>query len=352
MHFPAHPTAGFESLAGDTPSCGDWDHRRDRCRGRRGIGGVRAISYALKGNLFGGNGREVAGVLDFGFRPPDWIAKFGQAISFLGHQPGRSRCTGGLEGPAEINMSLPDFILRNFRWKAGALILAVFVWFLIQLAISEGFRPSESLLADFQEETFLEQPVHVLTAPTDTHRFKVTPDRVLVTIRANASVLKRLTVADIRAFVDLADWVDSTNLVTGARRMSTRLKALPFVDQVAWAVTVERIELPLVQPRSDYEFNERIFGTDGVRGTANIEPVTLKPPEAAALRLMFQEPSASSQLRGKHKIVIGRTHACRVMLETRFRPAFFNGRGCPLHRTAADARCGLRRAASAPTPAS
>ena len=111
-------------------------------------------------------------------------------------------------------MSLPDFVLKNLRWKAGALILAVFVWFLIQLAISEGFRPSENLLADFQEETFLEQSVHVLTAPTDTHRFKVTPDRVLVTIRANASVLKKLTADDIRAFVDL---VDSTNAVTVGR---------------------------------------------------------------------------------------------------------------------------------------
>ena len=141
-------------------------------------------------------------------------------------------------------MSLPDFILKNFRWKAGALILAVFVWFLIQLAISEGFRPSENLLADFQEETFLEQSVHVLTAPTDSHRFKVTPDRVLVTIRANASVLKRLTATDIRAFVDL---VDSTNAVAGAGAVRVHTPegvARSSIKVKPEAVTVEKLDSP------------------------------------------------------------------------------------------------------------
>ena len=53
---------------------------------------------------------------------------------------------------------------------------------------------------------------------------------------------------------------------------------------------------------------KKIFGTDGVRGTANIEPVTaetaLKLGRAAAH--VFKNLEVQSRGRGKHKIVIGK----------------------------------------------
>jgi len=63
---------------------------------------------------------------------------------------------------------------------------------------------------------------------------------------------------------------------------------------------------------------KKIFGTDGVRGTANIEPVTaetaLKLGRAAAH--VFQHLEAHSRSRGKHKIVIGKdTRLSGYMLE-------------------------------------
>jgi phosphoglucosamine mutase len=62
----------------------------------------------------------------------------------------------------------------------------------------------------------------------------------------------------------------------------------------------------------------KIFGTDGVRGTANIEPVTaetaLKLGRAAAH--VFKNLEAQSRGRGKHKIVIGKdTRLSGYMLE-------------------------------------
>lgn len=102
-------------------------------------------------------------------------------------------------------MALPDFILNNFRWKVGALTLAVFVWFLIQFAISKGYRPSEHPLTAPREHTFTDLPVLVLTPPDDTQLFKITPAKVDVTIHATAIALNRLIKADIKAFVDLAD---------------------------------------------------------------------------------------------------------------------------------------------------
>ncbi|HEY2952085.1 MAG TPA: phosphoglucosamine mutase [Verrucomicrobiae bacterium] len=62
----------------------------------------------------------------------------------------------------------------------------------------------------------------------------------------------------------------------------------------------------------------KIFGTDGVRGTANIEPVTAE----TALKLgraaghVFKNLEAESRSRGKHKIVIGKdTRLSGYMLE-------------------------------------
>jgi phosphoglucosamine mutase len=64
--------------------------------------------------------------------------------------------------------------------------------------------------------------------------------------------------------------------------------------------------------------NNRIFGTDGVRGTANIEPVTaetaLKLGRAAAH--VFKNLNRQARDRGKHKIVIGKdTRLSGYMLE-------------------------------------
>jgi phosphoglucosamine mutase len=64
--------------------------------------------------------------------------------------------------------------------------------------------------------------------------------------------------------------------------------------------------------------NKRLFGTDGVRGTANIEPVTAE----TALKLgraaghVFKNLQTESRSRGKHKIVIGKdTRLSGYMLE-------------------------------------
>jgi phosphoglucosamine mutase len=63
---------------------------------------------------------------------------------------------------------------------------------------------------------------------------------------------------------------------------------------------------------------KKIFGTDGVRGTANIEPITaetaLKLGQAAAH--VFKNFESESRGRGKHKIVIGKdTRLSGYMLE-------------------------------------
>src|SRR5262245_40741092 len=67
-----------------------------------------------------------------------------------------------------------------------------------------------------------------------------------------------------------------------------------------------------------YAAAKKIFGTDGVRGTANLEPVTaetaLKLGRAAAH--VFKNLAGDGHLRGRHKIVIGKdTRLSGYMLE-------------------------------------
>ena len=74
---------------------------------------------------------------------------------------------------------------------------------------------------------------------------------------------------------------------------------------------------------------KKIFGTDGVRGTANLEPVTAE----TALRLgraaghVFKNLESQARDRSKHKIVIGKdTRLSGYMLEPAL-AAGFTGRG-------------------------
>ena len=139
---------------------------------------------------------------------------------------------------------LPDFILNNFRWKIGALTLSIFVWFLIQFAISKGYQPNESPLTDLRERTFSEQPVFVLTAPDNTQAFHLTPAKVEITIRATAIGLSRLAKSEVKAFVDLAD---ATNVVSEIKEVFARTPVGTEISSIKVkppSVTVERGGVP------------------------------------------------------------------------------------------------------------
>ena len=93
---------------------------------------------------------------------------------------------------------------------------------------------------------------------------------------------------------------------------------------------------------------KKIFGTDGVRGTANVEPVTAE----TALKLgraaghVFKNLESQARGRGRHKIVIGKdTRLSGYMLENALSSGILSmGVDVLVHRPAADARRGLRHA--------
>ena len=65
-------------------------------------------------------------------------------------------------------MALRDYIFENLRWKLAAVLVAVLVWFSIQLAIQKGFQNYIWLTIHTDLDNLRDQP-----------RFKALLNRVL-----------------------------------------------------------------------------------------------------------------------------------------------------------------------------
>lgn len=141
-------------------------------------------------------------------------------------------------------MAFRDFILSNFKWKLGALSMAMFVWFIIQIALSRGFNPTEHPLSDVRTRIFFRQPVLVAENPDDPHTFKITPAKVDVTIRSTSSALNKLTENDIKAFVSLAGDQDEMELTREVLVYVPKNVDIDSIKVEPPAVTVVRLAKP------------------------------------------------------------------------------------------------------------
>ncbi len=102
-------------------------------------------------------------------------------------------------------MPLRDFILKNFRWKLIALLLAITVWFFIQPFLPHDIKPTDHSLTDRAIHRFSSHPVMILKAPGDSAVYKVTPSRVEITVRSRPGILNKPSENDIKVFVNLVD---------------------------------------------------------------------------------------------------------------------------------------------------
>ena len=141
-------------------------------------------------------------------------------------------------------MAFRDFILNNFKWKLGALSMAMFVWFIIQIALSRGCSPTEHPLSDVRTRIFFRQPVLVTAHPDDPRSFKITPAKVDVTVRSTSGALNKLTENDIKAYVSLAGEQDETELTKEVLVYVPKNVDIDSVKVEPPAVTVVRVVKP------------------------------------------------------------------------------------------------------------
>ncbi len=97
-------------------------------------------------------------------------------------------------------MSLRLFILHNFWLKILSLVLACGIW----LTISD-YKSAQSLFGSRFPTLELRCPVTVMVSPNSRSVVTVEPNGVIVKVRAEDAVLKKLTPENIQAYVRLPD---------------------------------------------------------------------------------------------------------------------------------------------------
>ena len=95
-------------------------------------------------------------------------------------------------------MPLRPFIFENLWLKVFSLILATLIWFAIQ-----SNQLPQNLFSPRAQE--LRCPVNVMVPPGNPTAFKVEPGVVLVKLRADEAVLKKLSSETIHAYVTITD---------------------------------------------------------------------------------------------------------------------------------------------------
>jgi len=90
---------------------------------------------------------------------------------------------------------LREVILRNLGWKILSLGLAVAIWLTVRAAINE--RGGDRV------HTFEEIPAQIVSGTTDVRAFRVSPEKVSVTVQGPSEIINVLTDREIRTFIDL-----------------------------------------------------------------------------------------------------------------------------------------------------
>jgi len=93
-------------------------------------------------------------------------------------------------------MALPRFVRHNLGWKVASLAMAALLW----LALRTG---AQNRLKPFESATLPGVPIQVLTGPSESRSYEITPAMADVTVRGEVKVVRRLRPEDILAYVDL-----------------------------------------------------------------------------------------------------------------------------------------------------
>lgn len=103
-----------------------------------------------------------------------------------------------------------ELITKDFGWKMFSVALAVAIWLTVY-AISKDRGPGQTI-GPWENLTYTNLPVLVVSAAADVRECKVQPDAVEVTVRGRPEVISALAAKDIEVRVDLTDIESARNL--------------------------------------------------------------------------------------------------------------------------------------------
>jgi hypothetical protein len=105
-------------------------------------------------------------------------------------------------------MASHNIILHNFWWKLLSLLLAALIWLTIDTAFQRGEQQAKAMeeVETDSRRPFYGIPITLLTSPSNTNRFTITPDVVSVEVGSQDSkALYDLQAGRVQAFVDVTD---------------------------------------------------------------------------------------------------------------------------------------------------
>jgi YbbR domain-containing protein len=105
-------------------------------------------------------------------------------------------------------MAMHDWLTKDLGWKVFSLFLAVIVW----LTVYKIREEPEILAAAGIENTYGNLPVHLLSATTDVHNYRIDPDTVVVTVSGPPKTMAVLQANQIHAMVNLTNIESSPDL--------------------------------------------------------------------------------------------------------------------------------------------
>ena len=139
---------------------------------------------------------------------------------------------------------LRNLFFADFWLKLFSLVLAVLIWGTVSLAIHKEVSPVGQFTTRLSPHTFFDLPIVILSSAGDVHTFRVTPDKVEVTVQAEPKILEKLQAKDIRVLVDVTDIEEAHDL-----RMRVEVTAPPGVAVLS--TLPEKVDVTIPPKRSN-----------------------------------------------------------------------------------------------------
>ena len=102
---------------------------------------------------------------------------------------------------------MPDWLTKDFHWKAFSLLMAVGIWLTVS---RESPVPVQS--GNSTKNPYLDIPVVAISANSNVHQAQIYPQNVTVTISGDPEAVNRLQRNQIHAFINLTGLSSAENL--------------------------------------------------------------------------------------------------------------------------------------------
>ncbi|HEY1786750.1 MAG TPA: CdaR family protein [Verrucomicrobiae bacterium] len=103
---------------------------------------------------------------------------------------------------------MPDWLTKDFHWKAFSVLMAVGIWLTVRRASeTPAGQPANPI-----KNTYVNVPVLPVSGDSNVRQAQVVPQSVTVTISGAGEIMNRLQRSQLHAFINLSGFSSTENL--------------------------------------------------------------------------------------------------------------------------------------------